>query len=128
MNFGFEVDPGVDQGTLVPRMILQIPAENAIKHGLFPKPEGGDLTIRISNLSDTALLMFIQDDGVGRGKARESGRESNGRGLRIIQEMLELLNKTEGTSNNLRIVDLFTQDKPSGTMVEIILSSARRDR
>ena len=124
LNYITDVDPDVAKGTLVPRMILQIPVENAIKHGLFSKPNGGTITITIRNGIHGELLLFVKDNGVGRARAMESRMESNGRGLRIIREILEYLNQLEGAANQIRIIDLTDEDQPIGTLVEIILKGA----
>lgn len=48
----------------IPSLILQPITENAIKHGLMPKPGGG--TIKIRTLEETdRILIYISDDGVG---------------------------------------------------------------
>ena len=49
---------------LVPNMLLQPLVENAIKHGISPKPEGGTIEIYSRRL-DGELEIGITDDGVG---------------------------------------------------------------
>ena len=57
------IDPGmVDE--LVPPLILQPLVENALKHGLSPKPSGGSLHVH-AELSDRSLRFIVEDDGVG---------------------------------------------------------------
>lgn len=125
LNFIFNVDPLLDLDFRVPRMIIQIPAENAVKHGLSVKPDGGTLTINIHYNDNTDLVLSILDDGVGRSRPGEGRKDSNGRGLKIIQEILNYQNKTQGTTNNLKITDLEADGKPAGTLVEIMLSTGR---
>ncbi len=48
----------------VPPLILQPLVENAVKHGIMPKPEGGRVTIKIEDLSD-GVVVSVKDDGVG---------------------------------------------------------------
>ncbi len=49
---------------MVPSFILQPLVENAFKHGLSPKEEGG--TVRISmEIQGTMLFICVEDDGVG---------------------------------------------------------------
>jgi two-component system, LytTR family, sensor kinase len=49
---------------MVPAMILQPLVENSIKHGLASKVEGGSIYLR-SRLSDSRLVIEVEDDGVG---------------------------------------------------------------
>ncbi len=49
---------------LVPSMILQPLVENAIKHGLADKVEGGNIYIR-SRCAEHRVVIEVEDDGVG---------------------------------------------------------------
>ena len=61
----WHVSPEVDlPDTLVPSFILQPLVENAFKHGLAPKEEGGCVDIHIRE-EDGILKIVVQDDGVG---------------------------------------------------------------
>ena len=52
--------------TMVPSFILQPIVENAFKHGICPKEEGGVVRIRINPLRDKGLLYIsVCDNGVG---------------------------------------------------------------
>ena len=71
------VDPALSE-TKVPSMILQPLVENAIKHGLAPKLEGGLLKISVLRADDD-LLLTVEDDGVGfAGPRPECPRNANG--------------------------------------------------
>jgi len=48
----------------VPRLFLQPLVENAVRHGLEPKMEGGTVRIKARKREDS-LLLWISDDGVG---------------------------------------------------------------
>jgi two-component system LytT family sensor kinase len=65
----------------VPALILQPLVENAIKHGLSPKIEGGTVSISTKRI-DGSLLLAVEDDGVGfDGTVGERSPEStNGSG------------------------------------------------
>jgi two-component system, LytTR family, sensor kinase len=79
---------------MVPAMLLQPLVENSIKHGLAPKIEGGSIYIR-SRLSDSKLIIEVEDDGVGMGAAnlleRPSGLGGTGIGMANVAERLKVL-------------------------------------
>jgi two-component system LytT family sensor kinase len=61
----------------VPSLILQPVVENALKHGLSPKPGPGRLWI-LAKLQGDQVCLKVEDDGVGPGSA--SLRTKNGNG------------------------------------------------
>ena len=79
------VDPAL-AGEAVPSLILQPLVENALKHGLGPKPGPGHLTISVS-AEDGFLQLRVEDDGMGLGERRES----QGVGLVNVAERLATL-------------------------------------
>jgi sensor histidine kinase YesM len=91
-----------------PPMMLQSLVENAIKHGLEPKPEGGSLTVS-AEVVHGKLAVTVADTGLGFGKAATAG---TGIGLSNIRERLQLL---YGHRAQLKI----TENQPSGTVVTI---------
>jgi hypothetical protein len=70
-----------------PPMMLQGLVENAIKHGLEPKAEGGKLTVA-AEIVHGKLAVSVADTGLGFGKAATAG---TGIGLNNIRERLSLL-------------------------------------
>jgi hypothetical protein len=70
-----------------PPMMLQSLVENAIKHGLEPKPEGGSLSVS-AEIVHGKLAVKVADTGLGFGKAATAG---TGIGLANIRERLQLL-------------------------------------
>lgn len=59
-----DLDP-MTLDVIVPSMMLQPIVENAIKHGLSPKIEGGSIVVRSRMESEQSLRIDIEDDGVG---------------------------------------------------------------
>jgi hypothetical protein len=76
-----------------PSMMIQTLVENAIKHGLEPKPEGGRLSVR-AEVQHGKLAVTVADSGVGFGKAATAG---TGVGLANIRERLQLLYGNKAT-------------------------------
>ena len=61
----------------VPNMILQPLVENAIKHGLSPRSEGGSIDISASR-SNGDLRLTVTDNGIGLGKELSPAAEGVG--------------------------------------------------
>jgi signal transduction histidine kinase len=81
-----EVDVAEDAATVaLPSMILQTLVENAIKHGLEPKPGGGTIWIR-GKIMDDKLEVQVADDGKGFGNATSG----SGIGLKNAKERLRM--------------------------------------
>jgi two-component system LytT family sensor kinase len=84
--------PSLD--VMVPSMLLQPLVENSIKHGLSSKIEGGSIFLR-SRLTDTQLIVEVEDDGVGMGAAQlleaPSGLGGTGIGMANVSERLKVL-------------------------------------
>ena len=70
-----------------PTMMIQTLVENAIKHGLEPKPEGGTLTVK-AEVRHGKLAVSVADTGLGFGQAPTAG---TGVGLANVRERLQLL-------------------------------------
>ena len=84
-----QIDPEV-LDVLVPAMVLQPIVENAIKHGITSKVEGG--TIRISAFKeDEQVAIEIEDDGQGISGNRLHGILDQGIGIRNVNERLKVM-------------------------------------
>ncbi len=90
----------------IPSMLLQPLVENAIKHGLEPRVEGGELTIHATRQRDETVLA-VTDTGLGFQQAN-----NHGFGLSNVRERLKL---HFGEQAKLRI----EENKPSGTTVSL---------
>ncbi len=62
-----KIDMDIESGTgsvLLPPLVLQPLVENAVKHGLLPKENGGTVSIRVHSEGD-GLEITVRDDGIG---------------------------------------------------------------
>lgn len=66
-----QIDPAV-LGALVPTLCLQPLAENAVRHGIEPRPGPGCLRITARREED-ALILALSDDGAGLAPDKSSG-------------------------------------------------------
>ncbi len=107
LEFNIHIPEGL-RSAAFPPMILQTLVENAIKHGLEPKTEGGSLSV-FAEIAHQKLRISVIDNGLGFGMAKSSG---TGLGLQNIRERLALLYK----GNSLFSI---TENKPSGVCITI---------
>lgn len=70
----------------LPPLLVQPLVENAIRHGLEPKPAGGHLTIRCAREGD-AVAIRVEDDGLGLDGATPT--TGHGLGLANIRQRLD---------------------------------------
>lgn len=91
-----------------PPMMIQTLVENAIKHGLEPKAEGGSLSLT-AEIVHGKLQVTVADTGLGFGKAATAG---TGVGLANIRERLQLLYGAKATLT-------VAENPPGGTVVTI---------
>jgi len=86
LQFAITVPQGL-MSAQFPPMVLQSLVENAIKHALEPKPEGGSITVT-ADVANGNLRVTVADTGLGFGAA---GRPGTGVGLANVRERLAAL-------------------------------------
>ena len=106
-----DVEPGLEHEQ-IPSLILQPLVENALKHGLGPKPGPGHLIINVRGEGDQ-LLMTVEDDGMGLSEQRGTGL-----GLANIAERLQTLFQ-DRASVNLR------RREAGGSIATVVLPRSR---
>lgn len=90
LTTSIDVEPGIRQA-LVPTLLLQPLAENAVQHGFRGDDRGGHLAVR-ARREKNDLLIEVADDGVGPSDEMHSGSlPDDGRGLPNLTERLESL-------------------------------------
>jgi hypothetical protein len=94
LTIDFDIPDGL-RTACFPPMMLQSTVENAIKHGLEGKPEGGTLKVR-AEVAHSKLRVTVSDDGLGFGAKPSTG---TGLGLTNIRERLKLLHGDKASLN-----------------------------
>ncbi|MFD2328339.1 ATP-binding protein [Cohnella sp. GCM10020058] len=90
-----EMTADADMSAMLPPLTIQPIVENAVRHGIMQKVEGGTISVRVKQASGL-LTVEVSDDGVGMtpetlDKLLLGKAERQGVGLRNIQKRLLLL-------------------------------------
>jgi len=122
MSDSFTIEYQIAEGTnlqgLIPAMMIQIPVENAIKHGLMPLEGEKILKISISD-SDEYQHIQIEDNGIGL-KASAGRSTGTGTGLKVLLQTIHLLNTRNQYKINFSVRDREPDNAfSSGTIVSI---------
>jgi len=111
LHFRIELPDAVRQLPFPP-MLLQPLVENAIKHGLEPKMEGGEITIKVAE-KDDLIRIEVTDTGSGF-----SSFHNTGVGIGNVRERIKLLYGEKG-----RLI--LEENEPNG--VRAIIEVPKRD-
>ena len=123
IDYSFIIDPSIDlQNLLIPPMLLQPYIENAIFHGIVHLDKEGHISIQLVEQKEE-LICIIQDNGIGREASRKINAKRNishnSVGLKITANRIELLRSIYNKNFSVNIIDLFEEDTPTGTKVEL---------
>jgi hypothetical protein len=77
----------------VPTFSLQPLVENAVRHGVAPRAEGGEISMIARLETDGRLRLQVDNDGIGRASDPDEG----GLGLRVLRERLDALYRGAAT-------------------------------
>jgi len=116
-TFRIIIDDNIDkEETLIPTLMIQPLAENAIWHGLMFKKGRKNLTIRFSRLGEI-ISCYIEDNGIGIKQSeqlKKINRPSHQPvGLTNLRNRIKILNEKYDTGCTLEIIDLseFNREK-----------------
>jgi signal transduction histidine kinase len=96
----------------VPPLLMQPLVENAIKHGLEPKVQGGSIEVAAERSGD-ALKLSVRDSGVGMNSLASSGTRFG------MQQVRERIGTLYGNTAVLELVPVSGED--GGTLATICL-------
>lgn len=85
---------------MVPSLMLQPLVENAIRHGLSPRPGGGTVWVRAA-VDSAVLHITVEDDGVGLGESWTDNH--TGLGLSATRERIAVLHGPQDTALQLSL-------------------------
>lgn len=122
-SYSISVEDEVDTEFLIPKMLIQLHVENAIKHGLATLKSDGLLEVTLRK-QEKILLIDIKDNGIGRVQSAKNEKTTTGKGLEIMDELYYIYNKYYNEKISSELTDLYDRDgRPAGTRVVIKIMS-----
>lgn len=124
LQYDITVYDDVDRNVLLPNMLLHTYCQNAIKHGITHKAEGGHIAVTIRKSSENAgfIEVSVKDDGVGREEASRLNRDTTKQGLKILLEQVELFNQSNEQPISQHVTDLYDDEgKAAGTVFTMLI-------
>lgn len=101
----------------MPKRIIHTFAENALKHGLKNKQGKGFIEITVLR-KNYEVVIEIKDDGIGREASKKYSKLSTGKGLEMVNKILDLYYDLKKVRITYSIMDLESLDNnQEGTMV-----------
>lgn len=122
-NYSIATEEGLvsSEVSIIP-MLLQPFVENAIIHGVAPKPGKGVIKVMFKK-SGVNLVCMVEDNGVGRGYHKTSNNtQYQSKAIDVIRSRLDVLSKSSGGQYSMIIEDLKDENgSPEGTRVTIVI-------
>ena len=120
-DYQLDLDCKIDLKVVkVPSMLLQIPVENAIKHGLRLKEGKRLLRIQIRLLLDNQVEIVVSDNGGGYRKV--SVNHGTGTGMKVITQTIQLLNTYNSRPIQMKINNVLVgEEKEMGCEVRFVI-------
>lgn len=118
-NFHLEIEDGLGLSeNYIPPMLIQPFVENAIWHGLMHKEGEKKLSIVLSK-KENGYDCEIIDNGIGREQHAtiKKSRKKKSLATNIAIDRLKILTQSGSETSQIEIIDLYNDQKPSGTKV-----------
>ena len=94
-EFEIQIDDNVDTTKLIPKTLIHTFVENSIKHGIRHLNTEGKVSISIRT-EGAYYVIKVSDNGMGRKHAEVVNSSGTGKGLKILNEILDLYYNMEG--------------------------------
>ena len=128
LNYMITIDPKIDpEQTMIPPMIFQILAENAIKHG-FQNKSDGTINFIISR-ERQYIRCTVSDDGIGRFAASQSKSDPTRTsfGTKLAEKLILSVHKKKKRLH-FEVHDLYDKNQMiSGTVVNFLIPAIIMD-
>lgn len=119
VNREFYLDPEVDEQTPIPRNLIQVFVENALRNDLLHEKPEATLSISLHKTS-IGILIMVADSGFRNGNSVPTGHPQS-EGLRILSSTLPVFNRTHHVDVSYKILNLTSENGSPGTRVMITI-------
>ena len=130
-TYRIEIEPALLSETImIPSMLIQPYAENAIWHGLLHKAGTGHLAINFKLHEINILKIDIEDNGVGRARSAElkskNALKNKSYGMQITGDRINIVNRLYNMKASAIVQDMVNTDgTPAGTKVSLLIPFER---
>lgn len=109
-DYIIDIDKNLDAAnTYIPVLLLQPIVENAINHGLQQQTKQGNLSVKFKKGSESnTVVIIIDDDGIGRVKAKEQKNYINRKesyGTSLLDDLIAIYRHYELFKVNIEYID-----------------------
>lgn len=130
-SFDFELNcEQALQNAIIPTHLIQPFIENSIKHGINHSSKKCLLTLNFKKEGD-AIVCTIEDNGIGREKAKEINkhrRDHTSKGVEIVLEKIRIVKEIYNLQIRLTIVDKYDNlGESTGTLVQLVIPIKRNE-
>ena len=118
-DYSVLLPPEINTELPVPKFVIQLFAENAVKHGIATMESGGILEIIVRG-AERNLTVDIKDNGIGRARAAEEHTGSTGKGMKLMTELFDLCNRYYEDKFSFSVTDMIDgHGQTTGTLVTV---------
>ncbi|MGB0933598.1 MAG: histidine kinase, partial [Lishizhenia sp.] len=126
-TYAIEVDENIDdEEAIIPPLLIQPFAENAIIHGFKKMDRPPHLSIAIALETENNIIIKIEDNGCGRRTSQASKIQVDhlhkSLALQVTQERLSQLSRENSSKPLFEIIDKEENGEPTGTIVILRIS------
>jgi len=126
-NYSVSLPPEINPDLPVPKFVIQLFAENSVKHGIATMESGGILEIIVRG-TERVLTVDIRDNGIGRARAAGEHAVSTGKGMKLMTELFDLCNRYYEDKYSFSVTDLSDgEGRPAGTVVTVSIRYRNQD-
>jgi LytS/YehU family sensor histidine kinase len=118
-DYDFIVSPDVNMSLTIPKLILFSFIESALKKGVLPQSEGGEINVLIDTYEKKGLYISIFDTGIYRNI--EDSLHDQTKNIQMIKRIISYFNHYNPKVIEIKYKDMGTPEYPKGSKVEITI-------